>query len=191
MVSVVYQEKWFKVIEDKRSGIFGQGHLSTFMLLDDQGEGRRLSLRELLDALLGPEQTGRQDAYMCIDKATKIFPNGKSEWVGYPSGAVAADPLATDVDAVSLDMLAFATLLRLIGQPELAQNYEALAVDLRADDSAQAVKKAREWVRPTLQSGPGRVDDQCVYKRDGSVDHYLSDWYDALRGRLGGFANGT
>jgi hypothetical protein len=95
------------------------------------------------------------------------------------------------VDDVTLDMLAFATLLRLIGQPEFAQNYEALAVDLRTDDSAQAVTKAREWVRATLQSGPGRVDDQCLYKRDGSVDHYLSDWYDALRDRLGGFANGT
>lgn len=128
---------------------------------------------------------------MCIDKATKIFPNGKSEWVGYPSGAVVADPLANDVDTVTLDMLAFATLLRLIRQPELAQDYGAHAVDLRTDDSAQAVKKAREWVRPTLQSGPGRLDDQYVYKRDGSVDHYLSDWYEALRDRLGGFANGT
>lgn len=187
---MVYQEKWFRIVEDKRAGIFGQGHRSTFVLLDEKGEGRRLSLLELLDALLGPELAGRQDAYMCIDRATKIFPNGKYEWVGYPSGAVVADPLATDVDAVTLDMLALATLLRLMGQPELAQNYEALAVDLRTDDSAQALTKAREWVRATLQSGPGRVDDQCLYKRDGSVDHYLSDWYDALRDRLGGFANG-
>ncbi|MDQ0863733.1 hypothetical protein QF036_001314 [Arthrobacter globiformis] len=88
-------------------------------------------------------------------------------------------------------MLAFATLLRLVRLPELAGEYESLAMDLRTDGSAQAVEKAREWVLPTLQSGPGRLDDRYIQKRDGSVDRSLSDWYDALRDRLGGFASGT
>ena len=41
-------------------------------------------------------------------------------------------------------MLAFATLLRLVRLPELAWEYESLAMDLRTDGSAQAVEKARE-----------------------------------------------
>ena len=64
-------------------------------------------------------------------------------------------------------------------------------MDLRTDGSAQAVEKAREWLLPTLKSGPGRLDDRYIQKRDGSVDQYLSDWYDALRDRLGGFASRT
>jgi hypothetical protein len=95
------------------------------------------------------------------------------------------------MEAVTLDMLAFATLLRLVRLPELAGEYESLAMGLRTDGSAQAVQKAREWVLPTLQSGLGRLDDRYIQKRDGSVDRSLSDWYDALRDSLGGFASGT
>jgi hypothetical protein len=183
-----YQEKWFRVVEQKRSGLFGMGRQSTYELLGDE---RRFATLELLTELLGPNHDARRDAYECIDRATSIFPNGRGEWVGYPSGARRADPLATDVETVTLDMLAFATLLRLVGLPELAQGYESLSMELRTDGSVQAVEKAREWVLPTLRSGPGRLDDRYVYKRDGSLDHYLSDWYDALRDRLGGFASGT
>ncbi|WP_146617517.1 hypothetical protein [Arthrobacter globiformis] len=183
-----YQEKWFRVVEQKRSGFFGMGRKSTYELL---GGDRRLTTLELLAELLGPDNGGRRDAYECIDRATNIFPNGRGEWVGYPSGARRDDPLATDVEAVTLDMLAFSTLLRLVGQPELAKGYESLAMDLRTDGSAQAVKNAKEWVLPTLQSGPGRLDDHYVQKRDGSVDHFLSDWYDALRDRLRDFASST
>lgn len=35
--------------------------------------------------------------------------------------------MTTDVNALTGDMLRFATLLRLIRQPQLAQNYEALS----------------------------------------------------------------
>lgn len=99
--------------------------------------------------------------------------------------------MATGVEAVTLDMLVFSTLLRLVRQPELAQGYESLALDLRTDGSVQALQDAREWVLPTLQSGPGRLDDLYIQKRDGSVDHFLSDWYDALGNRLWDFASGT
>ena len=183
-----YQEKWFRVVEQKRSGAFGMGRKSTYELL---GDDRRFTTLELQAELLGTNQDARRDAYECIDRAASIFPNGRGEWVGYPSGARRTDPLATEMEAVTLDMLAFATLLRLVRLPELAREYESLAMDLRTDGSAQAVEKAREWMLPTLQSGPGRLDDRYIQKRDGSVDRYLSDWYDALRDRLGGFACGT
>ncbi|WP_314195128.1 hypothetical protein [uncultured Arthrobacter sp.] len=182
------QEKWFRVVEQERSGLFGMGRKSTYELL---GDDRRFTTRALLAELLGPNQDARRDAYECIDRANNIFPNGRRESVGYPSGAKRTDPLATDMEAVTLDMLTFGTLLRLVRLPELAREYESLAMELRTDGSAQAVEKARKWVLSTLQSGPGRLDDRYIQKLDGSVDRSLSDWYDALRDRLGGFAGGT
>ena len=50
-----------------------------------------MDLKELLGALLPEKDSARSDAYMCIDRATKLFRNGQSEWVGYPSGAAVAD----------------------------------------------------------------------------------------------------
>ena len=159
VASMGYQEKWFRVVEQKRSGLFSRGRKSTYELL---GDDRRFTTLELLAELLGPNQDARRDAYECIDRASEIFPNKRGEWVGYPSGARRADPPAPDVEAVTLDMLAFATLLRLIGLPELSRKYESLAIDLRTDGSAQAVEKARKWVLPTLQSGPGRLHDRYI-----------------------------
>ena len=93
-----YQEKWFKVVEQKRSGAFGMGRKSTYELLGD----RRFTTLELQAELLGTNQDARRDAYECIDRAASIFPNGRGEWVGYPSGARRTDPLATEMEAVTL-----------------------------------------------------------------------------------------
>jgi hypothetical protein len=89
---MAYQEKFFRAVEHKRSGLFGLAHRWTFALIDTQGEERRLDLSELLDALLPGRDSARSDAYMCIDRAVELFRDGRrSEWVGYPTGAVVAD----------------------------------------------------------------------------------------------------
>lgn len=67
-----------------------------------------------------------------------------NEWATYPSGARRADPLAADVETVTGDMLAFATLLRPVGLPELTQGYESLSMDSSIDGPGQAVEMARE-----------------------------------------------
>lgn len=90
-----YQEKWFRVFEQKRSGLFGTGRKSTYEIL---GDDRRFTTLELVAELLGPNQDARRDAYECIDRAADIFSNGQGEWVGYPSGASRTDnPQATDI----------------------------------------------------------------------------------------------
>jgi hypothetical protein len=83
-----YQEKWFRVIEQKRSGVFSLGRESTYELL---GDDRRFTTPELLDELTGPGQDARRAAAECIERANNIFPSGRGEWVGYPSGARRAD----------------------------------------------------------------------------------------------------
>lgn len=98
--------------------------------------------------------------------------------------------MTTDVNALTLDMLKFAGLLRLISQPQLAQNYESLAVELRSDPSDQGVEDAREWVRTTLRGGSGGLGDVYVQKKDGSLDEVLDQEYQELLQRLTDFANG-
>lgn len=51
VASMGYQEKWFRVVEQKRSGLFGTGRQSTYELL---GDDRRFTTLELLAELLGP-----------------------------------------------------------------------------------------------------------------------------------------
>lgn len=96
-----------------------------------------------------------------------------------------------DTNTVTLNMLRFASLLRLIGQPEIAKNYEDLAVNLRADSSVPAVSKAREWVSMTFRGTSGSLADQYVYKKDGSVDDVLNAEYEELLQKLTDFANGS
>lgn len=88
---MAYQETFFRAIEHKRSGLFGLAHRWSFVLVDASGKERRVDLKELLDALLPGRDAARSDAYMCVDRATKLFRNGQSEWAGYPSGVVVAD----------------------------------------------------------------------------------------------------
>ena len=88
-----YQEKWFRLVEQKRSGLFGRGRKSTYEML---GDDRRFTTSGLVAELLGPNQDARRDAYECIERAKSIFGNGQVEWVGYPSGASRPDPQTTD-----------------------------------------------------------------------------------------------
>jgi hypothetical protein len=88
---VAYQETFFRAVEHKRSGLFGLAHRWSFVLVDSSGQERRMDLKELLGALLPEKDSARSDAYTCIDRATELFSNGQSKWVGYPSGAVVAD----------------------------------------------------------------------------------------------------
>ncbi|MBT2550977.1 hypothetical protein [Arthrobacter sp. ISL-65] len=98
--------------------------------------------------------------------------------------------MTTDTNALTLDMLKFAGLLRLISQPQLAQNYESLAVELRSEPSDEAVEDARHWVRTTLRGGAGGLGDQYVLKKDGSLDDVLDQEYQGLLQKLSGFAYG-
>jgi hypothetical protein len=96
----------------------------------------------------------------------------------------------TDVNSLTLDMLQFGSLLRVLRQPELAKKYETLALELRSDPSEQAVEDAREWVRTTLRGGSGGLSDIYVQKKDGSL-HVLNGLYEGLLNELTAFANGS
>jgi hypothetical protein len=100
-------------------------------------------------------------------------------------------PMKTDVNSLTLDLLQFGSLLRVLRQPELAKNYETLALELRSDPSEQAVEDAREWVRTTLRGGSGGLSDIYVQKKDGSLDVVLNGLYEGLLNELTAFANGS
>jgi len=98
--------------------------------------------------------------------------------------------MGTDIDTLTLDMLRFASLLRIMELAKLAQNYEDLAVKLRADSSTKAVDEAREWVFGSFGQGSGSLSDRYVYK-NGSVDDVLNAEYEELLQKLTDFANGS
>jgi hypothetical protein len=98
--------------------------------------------------------------------------------------------MGTDIDTLTLDMLRFASLLRIMELAKLAQYYEDLAVKLRADSSTKAVDEAREWVFGSFGQGSGSVRDLYVYK-NGSVDDVLNAEYEELLQKLTDFANGS
>ena len=96
-----------------------------------------------------------------------------------------------EVQNISGNMNRFASLLRLMRQPQLAQNYESLAERLRADSSAQTVNDAREWVTMTFRGTSGSLTDQYIQKEDGAVDPILTKEYEELLQKLTDFANGS
>lgn len=98
--------------------------------------------------------------------------------------------MVTDMNTLTQDMDKFASLLRIMDLPELAQNYEDLAMRLRADSSTRAVTEAREWVARSFGRGSGSLSDRYVY-RDGSVDEVLNAEYEELLQKLTDFANGS
>ena len=98
--------------------------------------------------------------------------------------------MTTDVNALTIDMLRFASSLILIGQPELAQNYEARAMYLRSNPVAEDVEETRAWVRLTLNGGAGGLSDMYVQREGGSVDRELNQEYCELLAKMTDFANG-
>lgn len=99
--------------------------------------------------------------------------------------------MTTDINALTIDMLWFALLLRVIDLPNLAQNYESRALELRwSDPSGQDVEDTREWVRLTLKGGAGGLGDMYVHRRDGSVDDELDQEYWELLQKMTDFAHG-
>lgn len=100
--------------------------------------------------------------------------------------------MATDADALTRDMVKFATFLRLLRLPELAQNYENIVTQLRADSSTRSVNEVRARVSRTLEyGGSGSVYDRYVQKQDGSLDRVLNAEYRDVLQRLTVFANGN
>jgi hypothetical protein len=184
---MTYRERWIRAIARKPRGLFGRGHEWTYALMDGPGTERRMGRRELFDELVSDTNFPGNDAYLCVDRANAAFLAGSKSWIGYPSGSEVEDPLATNLHAVTLDMLAFASLLRVIRRPTLAQRYEDMALDLRADPTDADVEAAREWVGPTLRGGAGSLNDAYV-QHHGKVDGYLEQWFRALMLRLGEFS---
>lgn len=184
---MTYRERWIRAIARKPMGLFGRGHEWTYALMDGPGTERRMGRRELFDELVPDTNFPGNDAYLCVDRANAAFLAGSKNWIGYPSGSEVEDPLATNLHAVTLDMLAFASLLRVIRRPTLAQRYEDMALDLRADPTDADVEAAREWVGPTLRGGAGSLNDAYV-QHHGKVDEYLEQWFRALMLRLGEFS---
>jgi hypothetical protein len=145
---------------------------------------------DLLGELVPGTSHPGNDAYLCLDRARAAFLTGSPDWVGYPSGAEESDPLATHVEAVTIDMLAFAMLWRVINRPEAAQRYEDMTMDLRTEASEDSVEAARQVMGESLRGGAGSLNDVVVHLRNGSPDHYLSEWYYTLHQRLWDFSVG-
>lgn len=97
--------------------------------------------------------------------------------------------MTTDANAQALDMFTFSGLLRIIRQPQLAENYEARAKYLLSNPAAEDVEETRAWVRLTLQGGAGGLGDMYVQKKDGSVDTVLNQRYMELLQKMTDFAN--
>lgn len=96
--------------------------------------------------------------------------------------------MTTDVNSLALDMLTFSGLLRIIRQPQLAENYEARAKYLLSNPAAEDVEETRAWVRLTLQGGAGGLGDTYVHKTDGAVDEVLNQQYQDLLQKMTDFA---
>ncbi|MET1089590.1 MAG: hypothetical protein ABWY04_21145 [Arthrobacter sp.] len=99
--------------------------------------------------------------------------------------------MTTDVNSLALDMLTFSGLLRIIRQPQGAENYEARAKYLLSNPAAEDVEEIRAWVRLTLQGGAGGLGDRYVQKTDGSVDRVLDQQYQDLLQKMTDFAFGA
>lgn len=187
---MTYRERWIRAIARTPKKLFGRGHDWTYALMDGPGTERRtVGTHELLTQLVEDTRFPGNDAYNALNLAQTAFLAGNRSWVGYPSGSEVEDPLATNLHAVSLDMLAFGSLLRVRRLPALAQQYEAMALDLRADPTEADVEAAREWVGPTLRGGAGSLNDAYV-QHHGKVDEYLDDWFKAIKLRLWDFSSG-
>lgn len=99
--------------------------------------------------------------------------------------------MAIDVNALTRDMARFATLLRLVRLPELAENYEDVTRKLRTDSSTSSVEEVREWVSKTLAySGSGSIYDRYIQKQDGSIDRIANAEYKDILEKLTAFASG-
>lgn len=96
--------------------------------------------------------------------------------------------MKTDVYLLALDMLTFSGLLRIIRQPQLAENYEARAKYLLANPAAEDVEETRAWVRLTLQGGAGGLGDRYVQKTYGALDEGLNQQYQELLQKMTDFA---
>lgn len=99
--------------------------------------------------------------------------------------------MTTDVNSLALDMLTFSGLLRIIRQPQSAENYEARAKYLLSNPAAEDVEETRAWVRLTLQGGAGGLGDRYVQKTDGAVDEVLNQQYQELLQKMTDFALGA
>jgi hypothetical protein len=110
---------------------------------------------ELLDELAPGTNHPGNDAYLCLSRANAAFTRGSKNWIGYPSGAEEADPLATNLEAVTIDMLSFATLLRVVGHAGAAQRYQDMAMELRTEATEESVEAARAEVGESLRVEPG------------------------------------
>lgn len=85
---MAYREIYLKAVEHRRTGLFGLSHHWMYALINEQGMEDRLNTIDILRVLVPDRNGSRTDAYMCLDRAKEIFLQGRSAWVGYPSGAV-------------------------------------------------------------------------------------------------------
>jgi hypothetical protein len=187
---MTYKERWIRAISHEHAGLF-RGRRWVYALMEGRGTERRMGARELLNELVAGTNFPGNDAYTVLSLANAAFARGSTSWIGYPSGAEEADPLATNLEAVTLDMLTLVTLLRVAGHSEAAQSYEDIAMELRTVATEESVEATRAVVAGSLRGGAGSLNDLVVLKRDGMPDDYLNKCYCAVRDRLWEFAQGN
>lgn len=95
--------------------------------------------------------------------------------------------MATDVEALTRDMLKFASLLKMVARPgpAVSIDFADRAIKLLADPSDEAMKEAREWLAAVFRhSGNNSIYDRYVVK-DGEISTPLSREYLELAHKLG------
>ena len=96
--------------------------------------------------------------------------------------------MKTDTEALTADMMRFASLLRHMNLSVVALKYESLARALQTEPSAESVEEVRLWLRSSLKGGSGSLSDRYVQK-DGAVDEVLNAEYEELLQKFTDFVN--
>jgi hypothetical protein len=86
-------------------------------------------------------------------------------WTRYPSGAEEADPLATNLEAVTIDMISFPNLLRCVGHTGAAQRYRDTATELRIEDTEDSGEASPADVDEGLRGGAGTAPAFSLTRR--------------------------
>lgn len=99
--------------------------------------------------------------------------------------------MATDINALTTDMLRFADLLKFVARPgpEVSVGFEDKARSLHSDPSLESVIETAEWLYEMLRhTGNGSIFDRYVSGVEyGSVDNELTDEYLRLASQLRNF----
>lgn len=87
------------------------------------------------------------------------------------------------MDRLTQDMFMFASLLRIMGVPELSMDYEKFGVQIQLNPVREVIDQVRQKIVELLKRTNSTVQNQLVYI-DGEVSGVLSAAYSYLFNNL-------